>query len=66
LPDEREVMPATTTSIDTYTATCDGRSVRVEHRDGDDTVLLDVLLLAEPIRAEDELADLLDTYLTGA
>ena len=58
-------MTTTTDTTGAYTATSDGCAVRIEHRDGADTVLLDTLLTG-PIRDERELADLLDTYLAGA
>jgi hypothetical protein len=59
---ERGGVTTATASIDTYTATCDGRIATIVHRDGEDVVLLDTLLTG-PIRDERELADLLRDYV---
>jgi hypothetical protein len=58
-------MTSTTDTTGRFVAACDGCTVRIEHRDGDDSVLVDTLLLSEPIRDERELGDILSRYLDG-
>jgi hypothetical protein len=54
---------AVTTTTGPFVATWDGRTVTIEHRAGDDIVLIDVLLTGA---IRDERADVLDTYLRDA
>ena len=55
---------ATTDTPDQFVATCDGARIDIEHRDCDDVVLIDTLLVG-PL-TEAELAALLQTYVDGA